>query len=173
MGRCRRQRGGHRRSNPHRRVSDASTRGSAATGHRVTGRVVTRSCLHVRAGRALLHGHTYVRRSGGQASAARRHPSRTVRPRFGRGPMTWYRRLAQCVRRGDSTRPNRPELCSERQRPHSPIGRGSGLKIRPVSVRVRLGARELGTQRCWYRRSSGSLYCGPRVFCPHSAHSLI
>lgn len=24
--------------------------------------------------------------------------------------------------------------------PHSPIGRGSGLKIRPVSVRVRLGA---------------------------------
>ena len=25
--------------------------------------------------------------------------------------------------------------------PHSPIGRGSGLKIRPVSVRVRLGAR--------------------------------
>jgi hypothetical protein len=27
--------------------------------------------------------------------------------------------------------------------PHSPIGRGSGLKIRPVSVRVRLGARGL------------------------------
>ena len=25
--------------------------------------------------------------------------------------------------------------------PHSPIGRGSGLKIRQVSVRVRLGAR--------------------------------
>ena len=25
-------------------------------------------------------------------------------------------------------------------RPHSPIGRGSGLKIRTVSVRVRLGA---------------------------------
>lgn len=28
--------------------------------------------------------------------------------------------------------------------PHSPIGRGSGLKIRPVSVRVRLGARAMG-----------------------------
>src|SRR5947209_9121587 len=26
--------------------------------------------------------------------------------------------------------------------PHSPIGRGSGLKIRPVSVRARLGARQ-------------------------------
>ena len=29
----------------------------------------------------------------------------------------------------------------ELPRPHSPIGRGSGLKIRTVSVRVRLGAR--------------------------------
>jgi hypothetical protein len=35
--------------------------------------------------------------------------------------------------------------------PHSPIGRGSGLKIRPVSVRVRLGAR----QKCC---SSGILF---------------
>jgi hypothetical protein len=30
---------------------------------------------------------------------------------------------------------------SAQQGPHSPIGRGSGLKIRRVSVRVRLGAR--------------------------------
>ena len=28
--------------------------------------------------------------------------------------------------------------------PHSPIGRGSGLKIRTVSVRVRLGALVFG-----------------------------
>ena len=56
----------------------------------------------------------------------------------------------------------RPEVRSELRRPHSPIGRGSGLKIRTVSVRVRLGA--LG--RAWYReachrRSGRSDVCGP------------
>ena len=40
------------------------------------------------------------------------------------------------------TKAKRHELASELQSPHSPIGRGSGLKIRTVSVRVRLGAPE-------------------------------
>jgi|AntAceMinimDraft_17_1070374.scaffolds.fasta_scaffold11996_2 hypothetical protein len=36
------------------------------------------------------------------------------------------------------------EVPSELQSPHSPIGRGSGLKIRTVWVRVPLGARCFG-----------------------------
>ncbi len=39
----------------------------------------------------------------------------------------------QCPRNGFRTLDSSPG-------PHSPIGRGSGLKIRQVSVRVRLGA---------------------------------
>ena len=38
----------------------------------------------------------------------------------------------------------RPRALDSPPGPHSPIGRGSGLKIRPVSVRVRLGARVKG-----------------------------
>lgn len=34
-----------------------------------------------------------------------------------------------------------PKMRRDLRSPHSPIGRGSGLKIRQVSVRVRLGAR--------------------------------
>ena len=52
--------------------------------------------------------------------------------------------------------------------PHSPIGRGSGLKIRPVSVRVRLGARKSPGQGIHsVRRGSRTLltplcnHCGP------------
>lgn len=45
------------------------------------------------------------------------------------------------------------DSASELQRPHSPIGRGSGLKIRQVSVRVRLGARG---NRCWQVMALGT-----------------
>ena len=42
---------------------------------------------------------------------------------------------------GSSTETESPKVRPELQSPHSPIGRGSGLKIRTVSVRVRLGAQ--------------------------------
>ena len=46
--------------------------------------------------------------------------------------------------------------------PHSPIGRGSGLKIRQVSVRVRLGAR-LGPRNA-LSVVSGCSYVGQSLF---------
>ncbi|MDQ1717201.1 MAG: hypothetical protein QOE89_1154 [Pseudonocardiales bacterium] len=52
------------------------------------------------------------------------------------------RRDIPTVLREGQTRPKRPNVHSELQCPHSPIGRGSGLKIRTVWVRVPVGARE-------------------------------
>jgi hypothetical protein len=50
--------------------------------------------------------------------------------------------------------------------PHSPIGRGSGLKIRPVSVRVRLGARVFGLL-------DAAAWCVPRPGDPLSASPFV
>ncbi|BAN30122.1 hypothetical protein MAH_1048 [Mycobacterium avium subsp. hominissuis TH135] len=83
-------------------------------------------------------------------------------------PVIWSKRSPEVIARGARilihAQRNRmlyvwqiadPTRCGETSRhaldsppgPHSPIGRGSGLKIRPVSVRVRLGAPKLPAGR--------------------------
>ena len=55
--------------------------------------------------------------------------------------------------------------------PHSPIGRGSGLKIRPVSVRVRLGAPRCGGNTRWPRRFQCRMLLRISPLWTHFGHS--